>query len=67
MDAFANFQYVQENFKTIERLYNIEFNRDWNITATPLGNQSILTSGLDFNFNNKGKALYQFVHHSKEY
>lgn len=60
MDAFANFQYVQENFKTIERLYNIEFNRDWNISATPLGNQSILTSGLDFNFNNKGKALYQF-------
>jgi hypothetical protein len=60
MDAFANFQYVQENFKTIERLYNIEFNRDWNITSTPLGNQSIITSGLDFNFNNKGNALYQF-------
>ena len=60
MDAFTNFQFVQENFKTIERLYNIEFNRDWNISATPLGNQSIVTSGLDFNFNNKGKALYQF-------
>ena len=60
MDAFTNFQFVQENFRTIERLYNIEFNRDWNISATPLGNQSIVTSGLDFNFNNKGKALYQF-------
>jgi hypothetical protein len=60
LDAFANYQFIQENFKPIERLYNIEFNRDWNITSPLLGNQSFLTSGLDFNFNNKGKALYQF-------
>lgn len=60
LDAFANYQLVQENFKTIERLYNIEFNRDWNITSTLIGNQNFLTSGLEFNFNNKGKANYQF-------
>lgn len=59
IDAFANYQIVQENFKTIERLYNIEFNRDWNITSILEGNQSFLTSGLDFNFDNKGKAVYQ--------
>jgi hypothetical protein len=58
IDAFADFQFIQQDFKTIERLFTIEFNRDWNLT-TPLGNQSLLISGLDFNFNKKGFAKYQ--------
>ena len=41
VDAFTNFQFVQKDFKTIERLYTIEFERDWNLT-TPTGNQSLL-------------------------
>jgi hypothetical protein len=58
IDAFANFQFIQQDFKTIERLFTIEFNRDWNLT-TPLGNQSLLISGLDFNFSKNGFAKYQ--------
>ena len=58
IDGFADFQFIQQDFKTIERLFTIEFNRDWNLT-TPLGNQSLLISGLDFNFNKKGFAKYQ--------
>jgi hypothetical protein len=58
IDAFTNFQFVQQDFKTIERLFTIEFNRDWNLSS-PLGNQSLLISGLDFNFNKNGFAKYQ--------
>lgn len=59
VDAFANFQFVQENFKTIERLYTIEFDRDWNLNSVS-GNQSLLVSGLNFNLPKKGIVTYQF-------
>jgi hypothetical protein len=48
VQSFATINYIQENFKPIERLYNIEFNRDWNIT-NPKGNQVLLIGGFQFN------------------
>ncbi|MBU7570088.1 MAG: hypothetical protein KAF41_05495 [Flavobacterium sp.] len=58
LDAFANYQFVQKQFRTIERLFTIEFDRDWNLT-NPIGNQSLLISGLNFILPNKGNARYQ--------
>ena len=59
IDAFAKYQLVQKQFKTIERLFAIEFDRDWNLT-NPLGNQSLLQTGLHFNLPEKGTVTYQF-------
>ncbi|MVO09867.1 hypothetical protein GOQ30_11915 [Flavobacterium sp. TP390] len=58
LDGFGNFQFINRDFKTIERLFNIEFNRDWNLN-TPLGNQSLLTSGLNLNLQQNGFVKYQ--------
>ena len=60
LDAFANYQFIQKNFSTIERIYNIEFERDWNIGTIDSSDQSFLVSGLQFALPEKGKLEYQF-------
>ncbi|MFV8324372.1 hypothetical protein [Flavobacterium sp. ZS1P14] len=66
IDAFASYQFIQKNFRSVERLYSIEFNRDWNLGITATGNQSLLVSGLHFELNpkantqNNGLINYQF-------
>lgn len=59
VDFFANYQFIQKEFRTIERLFAIEFDRDWNLT-NPRGNQSLLVSGLAFQLPDKGNLTYQF-------
>lgn len=59
LDFFANYQVIQKQYKTIERLFNIEFNRDWNLN-NPTGTQSYLISGLHFKLPEKGDITYQF-------
>jgi len=49
IDAFANFQAVQADFKPVERINSIEFYRDWNVTSSVItGNQSLLGTGFNF-------------------
>lgn len=66
VDAFANYQFIQKDFTSVERVYTIEFNRDWNLGTTAVGNQSLLVSGLNFNLKkridsaNKGLITSQF-------
>lgn len=59
VDFFQNVQFIQKEFKTIERLFTIEFDRDWNLT-NPLGNQSLLISGISFQSPQKSTFTYQF-------
>lgn len=60
VDVFANYQYIQKNFSSVERIYNVEFNRDWNLTPTTNGNQSYLISGINAILPEKGNLVYEF-------
>jgi len=59
LDAFTSLDFVNLDFRTIERLYNIEFNRDWNL-INPRGNQRFLISGLELSSIKNGSARYEF-------
>lgn len=59
LDGYLNFDYIDENFNTIERLYNIEFDRDWNLN-NPKGSQSFVVAGLQITDAKLGNANYEF-------
>ena len=55
LNSKLSLDYINANFKSVERVQNIEFNRDWNIT-TLTGNQQLITTELAF-FNRKNSAI----------
>lgn len=57
--AFANVNFIQDNFESIEPLYQVEFNRNWNL-ITPEGNQSYIKAGLSYSQPKHGFAKYSF-------
>ncbi|MEO6348928.1 MAG: hypothetical protein ABIO60_13575, partial [Aquaticitalea sp.] len=61
LSAIVDADLIQKNFKTIERLYYAEFNRDWNLDM-PRGNQNLLTAGLELAHPEKGIAFYKYEH-----
>lgn len=61
LSAYGDADIIQNDFRTIERLYRPEFNRDWNLEA-PQGNQNLLSTGLDLFHPEKGIANYKFEH-----
>lgn len=60
INALANVQLIQQDFRTVERLFNIEFNRDWNLNTAVTGTQLLTGTGLEFDFKTKGAFAYQF-------
>lgn len=57
--GFASLDYINKDFKSIERLYTIEFDRDWNINL-PLGDQRLLTVGFALEKPKLGFFRYEF-------
>ncbi|MGM0634688.1 MAG: hypothetical protein ACQESK_01385 [Bacteroidota bacterium] len=61
LDLYGNVDYIDDNFTSIERLYNVEFQRDWNLFE-PTGNQLFLDAGAELNHLEKGNIGYNFQH-----
>ena len=67
LNAYVHTDVIQDNFRSIEILYNAEFNRDWNLEQPrgnqrvgDLGTQTTVNSGLDIFHPKKGRINYQF-------
>ena len=59
IQTVGTFDFINQNFRSIERLYNVEFNRDWNIT-NPQGDRRFVTLGVNAASNTFGKVFYNF-------
>jgi len=54
-----SYENINKNFNSVERLRQIEFNRDWNIQKT-FSNQSLVSSGLIYEKDSTGFVSYEF-------
>ena len=69
MNVIFDSDFISDNYRNIEGLYNPEFNRDWNLDlnnlngiGNNLGDQLLLNSGFQFFNPKKGTFDYQFEH-----
>ncbi|MBT8244125.1 MAG: hypothetical protein HKP48_11010 [Winogradskyella sp.] len=69
VSALADVDYLQDNFRTIQRLYRAEFARDWNLDNSQanqgnvsLGDQLLFNSGVQLSHFKKGRVAYNFEH-----
>src|SRR5690625_3771407 len=59
INAFAKVDFIQKDFESVEPLYNVEFDRDWNL-EDPYGNHSLIDAGVEYIQNEHGMARYTF-------
>lgn len=69
VSALLDADYIQKDFRTIQRLYRAEFTRDWNLDNDRdnqgnfnINNQLLFNSGLQLSHSKKGTASYNFEH-----
>lgn len=55
----VDFDYLEESFSSIQRIYNVEFARDWNL-QNPIGTQEFMRSQLLVSNKKNSKFSYDF-------
>ena len=59
LKSHLKYDYLNKDFKTIERIQNIEFDRDWNIERV-YGNQQLIRAALTLNNKQNSIVNYEF-------
>lgn len=59
LQSGLNYDYINKDFKTIERIQNVEFDRDWNIERI-YGNQQLITAVLQLSNNSSSAFNYKY-------
>ena len=59
LKSSIKFDFIHQNFKSIERIQQLEFNRDWNI-ETNTGNQKLLNTSLTLSKETTKRIVYEF-------
>lgn len=59
LESKLQFDFLHKDFKSIERLYTIEFDRDWNLEKSK-ENQRLFNGRLLFSNPKKGELFYNF-------
>ena len=57
LNVFGSLDRVEERYRSPERIYNVEFNRDWNLD-NPTGSQWYGNAGIEATFGTQGKVKY---------
>jgi hypothetical protein len=57
LKSSVKYDFISKDFKTVQRIENIEFDRDWNIVRT-YGNQQLIRAGL--NLTNQKNSSFQY-------
>lgn len=58
LKSTVNFNFINEDFKSIERVQPVEFNRDWNV-ETIAGTQKLLNTSLQL-YKKQNNVIYEF-------
>lgn len=61
LDVFFGVDFIHRNFTSVERSYNVEFDRDWNLDDIN-ANQLLTNVGLKWQLKNNIQTQYMFQH-----